>query len=714
MASVTYRIKGQYDGNAVKKAQSGFTALGKSVENINKLVTGFAGLKIIQALTSFAKQGQDAFVAQNKALTVFNTAVEKSGLSLSKLQTIQNKVSKNNLFDSDSINNAMTMATQLGLNEKQIEKVMQAATDMASSGIMPLDQAVKTLSQSYSGNLGQLKKIAPELDGLTKKELENGKAVEIMASKYAGFSDSLGSTFAGRNSQWKNSISDLQAALGAFPESFKFLAEGKLLEPLNKVTKWLVDNRDYIINFFLHLPEVFKTVMSSITSMLNKSFTNLPELITSIGPIITAMAKNSFTTFFEIAKASIKGIADLLDFAIGNPFRKSKDFVNTMMNNFIEGINGLANKLPEWMKQALKLLKVDTGEVIKFRFNTNNADGNKTWDETAKGIKESINKVAETFKDGAKTQIENFNSLLDALGDFYGDSIDEMKDKLSKILGEDLPEELKIALSGGNMPKGNGSSNGNSGGTSGSNNIWQGLISSFGEIGSLINTALSSGPIGVIVAYISNLVSMLSSESGIVNSFFNAITTFNKQLIEPLVKIIEPIINPLLTIIQLIGNTVASLLYVIKPFTDFLTPIIEELSKVIYRISLFIQTIVDVISAAFTAVENWLIDIYNALNGWGKDKEKVTPNKSWKEIGNQFALAFGYGFDEYYENMLKQNILEFSNAGASSSGSGASYTAAKDVIVNINFDHSFVNGDASEIAVYLSKEIRNAEKLGLI
>ena len=55
---------------------------------------------------------------------------------------------------------------------------MQAATDMASSGIMPLDQAVKTLSQSYSGNLGQLKKIAPELDGLTKKELE--KRIELI------------------------------------------------------------------------------------------------------------------------------------------------------------------------------------------------------------------------------------------------------------------------------------------------------------------------------------------------------------------------------------------------------------------------------------------------------------------------------------------------------------------------------------------------------
>ena len=42
----------------------------------------------------------------------------------------------------------------------------------------------------------------------------------------------------------------------------------------------------------------------------------------------------------------------------------------------------------------------------------------------------------------------------------------------------------------------------------------------------------------------------------------------------------------------------------------------------------------------------------------------------------------------------------------------ASYTAARDIYVTINFNQSYVNGDAREIALNLRNEIRTAEALG--
>jgi hypothetical protein len=46
------------------------------------------------------------------------------------------------------------------------------------------------------------------------------------------------------------------------------------------------------------------------------------------------------------------------------------------------------------------------------------------------------------------------------------------------------------------------------------------------------------------------------------------------------------------------------------------------------------------------------------------------------------------------------------------SSDSASYTAARDVVINIYFNHSFVNGDAESIAVMLRDEILLAEAKG--
>ena len=52
-----------------------------------------------------------------------------------------------------------------------------------------------------------------------------------------------------------------------------------------------------------------------------------------------------------------------------------------------------------------------------------------------------------------------------------------------------------------------------------------------------------------------------------------------------------------------------------------------------------------------------------------------------------------------------------SAAHNASSGTGAA-VAAKPTEINIHFNHSFVNGDAREIALRLRAEIKEAEKMG--
>ena len=179
MAEIKYKISGKSDTTAIAKTQLAMKKLGSEVVNLNKMVSGFAIAKVMQVVSKVTNGATENFLAQNKALQQYNATVAKFGKSLSNLNKIQNEVSRNNFFDGDSINNATKMAVAMGLTEKQIEDVLKASTDLAASGVMPLDQAVKSLSFSYSGNVEELKRLNPELTKLTKEQLAQGEAVRM-------------------------------------------------------------------------------------------------------------------------------------------------------------------------------------------------------------------------------------------------------------------------------------------------------------------------------------------------------------------------------------------------------------------------------------------------------------------------------------------------------------------------------------------------------
>ena len=120
--------------------------------------------------------------------------------------------------------------------------------------------SIKELSLSYSGNLEQLKKMNPELANLTKHQLAQGEAVRIIGQEYKGMADAMANTFEGRDTQWKNSFSDLQAEVGEIIQKVKYFGQGKWLDPINRLSNWLNDNSSKIASFIVTLPEVGVTI----------------------------------------------------------------------------------------------------------------------------------------------------------------------------------------------------------------------------------------------------------------------------------------------------------------------------------------------------------------------------------------------------------------------------------------------------------------------
>lgn len=456
MAEIKYKISGQSDTTAIAKTQLAMKKLGSEVVNLNKMVSGFAIAKVMQVVSKVTSGATENFLAQNKALQQYNATVAKFGKSLSNLNKIQNEVSRNNFFDGDSINNATKMAVAMGLTEKQIEDVLRASTDLAASGVMPLDQAVKALSRSYSGNVEELKRMNPELANLTKEQLEQGEAVRIIGQEYKGMADAMANTFEGRDTQWKNSFSDLQAAVGGVIQVAKFGFQGRFIDSLNKVTEWIIENKESIAKFLYGLPDIIATIGKSAFEIIKRTFSGegIMNLFSFLGKCLIISFKAALTTVFELIRGLFDDILTLLDFTIGNTWRNLQDLLGNLGNSLIETLNIAFQKVLSipGIKQIYEWLsgnKVGNVQLIDFRFDTNHADNNLSWKDVTSKFDANFKKLIATYKEEVADGISEESKALKEFISYYSDITSDAAEQIKEILSKDLPDDLKQALTAG-------------------------------------------------------------------------------------------------------------------------------------------------------------------------------------------------------------------------------------------------------------------------
>lgn len=440
MAEIKYKISGKSDTTAIAKTQFAMKKLGSEVANINKIVGRFAIAKVMQVVSKVINGATENFLAQNKALLQYNATVTKFGKSLSNLNKIQNEVSRNNFFDGDSINNATKMAVAMGLTEKQIEDVLKASTDLAASGVMPLDQAVKALSLSYSGNITQLKRMNPELANLTKEQLAQGEAVRIIGQEYKGMADAMANTFAGRDTQWKNSFSDLQAEVGEIIQKVKYFGQGKWLDPINRLSNWLNDNSSKIASFIVTLPENFKIAAAAIKDIIKEIFSI--DFWAKNGEVIVEIFKETFIAVKDVVTAIMLALMESLSelvkvFAVD----MGKSFVTGMFGNLGSfGIEALyrANVI-DYDTRANLLNKLDDkvssldNEIEKWQ-----EENDVTLEAALSNVKSSWKDVGKTITDSVKATHKTLSGLSNEIDSSIGDIVS----KATKDINDNVTENI--------------------------------------------------------------------------------------------------------------------------------------------------------------------------------------------------------------------------------------------------------------------------------
>jgi len=770
MASATYKINGKFDKKPISAAEAAMIKLGAAANALKTALGGIVIAKALQGVNALMNGVTEAFTAQNKALTNFRKSVANNAKMTAKdVDSITSKLgelSTGNFFDGDSLNNAASSLINLKLGREQIEETLDAATELAAAGIMPLQDATKALAKSLNGELeGSLKDIAPELGNLTAEQLKNGDAIKVLKERYSGFRDEMSQTFEGRDTQFANTFGDLQASIGGIKKSFDFLTKGSLIKPFQELTAFIENNRKQIINFVLNLPELVKTSLIMVKDVLVRLMDSFPQLgeyvIGTIGnwlPVVAEFVKaagnmvkdvlvrlmdsfpqlgeyvigtigNWLPVVAEFAKAAGNLVIGAFDVTFGNLGRL---FYNKVILNIKEALQNLVDdfvsKHPTLSKiLGVKKLEFDLTEKAYSSFKKYSDEAGKNVEKAIEKAKDASktqlklnNKFASNFKDitdkavddlknnvekakdASKTQLELNNKFASNFKDITDKGVDDLK----KILNKDLPADLEKALSASvsAAPTAAATTSGTTSGTTGESSKDPGTLDYIAQV----TSGLSS--LGSTMKFINDVIQAILS-----GNWLTFIIGLIVQLLQAVMEnsdTVKAFFDGFSSMIGVFAKKIAPMLaQILEPLLglfESLGVILDVVALIVKALTPILTLLAKAINAVFKAVAFVIGGIVNGIIGIIRKVISVINKLPGVNISKPDYIDLT-GSDYTIDTSASSST---DSATSSTASASASYTAARDIYMNVYYQNSYVNGDARAIALSIREEIKRAEQLG--
>lgn len=198
--------------------------------------------------------GTVATVAIKKTVDALNDCAAAYRVQQNAEQALQVAAKNNPYLNDESVYNLRNFASELqslseigdevslqvmsqlaatGRNEEQIMQIMSAAADMAAVTGQDLASAAQQLNATLNGNAGLLGRQIGAINNLTKEELENGRAVELVAQKYKG----VAAATADVEVQLSNSWGDFKENIGRGWQNVTQPVKQFFLDVLNNINE---------------------------------------------------------------------------------------------------------------------------------------------------------------------------------------------------------------------------------------------------------------------------------------------------------------------------------------------------------------------------------------------------------------------------------------------------------------------------------------------
>ena len=182
-------------GKEVEKKSKKSKNLGEILKTIKEKVNGttIAGIAAAAAIKKTVAALNDceaAYKVQLKAEIALQTAAKNNPyLNDESVYNLRNFASElqsmSNIGDEQSLQ-VMAQLAAMGRTEEQIQAIMKAAADMSAVTGNSIENIAVQLNKTYSGLAGELGEANSAIRGLSKEELEAGKAIDIIAQQYNG------------------------------------------------------------------------------------------------------------------------------------------------------------------------------------------------------------------------------------------------------------------------------------------------------------------------------------------------------------------------------------------------------------------------------------------------------------------------------------------------------------------------------------------------
>lgn len=439
-------------GGVIGTAALAFTAFNEGIELVKKLA---------DALHEPVRQALDS----ESAVTRLNVALKLSGNftqeSSKHFQELAESVQKATGLSEEHILNQVALAQSFNISNQRAEQLIKAAIDLSAATGIDLDTAVRQLGQTFDGTAGRLRETIPQLQNLTKSELEAGAAVDIVSKRFKGAADAIGNTFGGGIKKSEAAFDDLLKTIGKLVTQNPVLLAVLQNVPdiLGTIEEFLRDNSDAIGDFISQgisgliniLPNmiallrtsanIYGTLLKSV-ELLGAGFLELLRQIDSI-KIIDAIFKGIAQAVVLAGTSVLTLISSLAGFG---PVKKVLESVGINVDSVKDSLASLKDKgfeIANTIDNFDISAALQRGEDGMFSLREKTDDAFNEIDNDLADAENAMRDFGDTIQNVADNEVQGFQDATSEI---------ENQAKVARGLSADVQSEIGKIFSAVNKP----------------------------------------------------------------------------------------------------------------------------------------------------------------------------------------------------------------------------------------------------------------------
>lgn len=210
----------------VAEATKALNEIRRTVAGLQSLASGAAivggaylGMKaVLEPVVSTMKQLIDAASRQESAEMKLQIAMRNAGIeaktSTTELLRHADTLQRLTGIESSTIIEVEKLLTTFGLSVNEIKRATTAVLDFATATDVDLRTAAMTIGKAYQGQTDTLSRYGIKIDESIDKHHKYAAVLQQLESRFRGFAEMSGSTFAGSQKKLSSAIDEVMGELG--------------------------------------------------------------------------------------------------------------------------------------------------------------------------------------------------------------------------------------------------------------------------------------------------------------------------------------------------------------------------------------------------------------------------------------------------------------------------------------------------------------------